>query len=721
MTLLQVCGMLKIKMHAALSPDSPTQSSGLQLNIARLLQVVLICLTVGLFIASIPFNYEQRIEICKEEPCPPGMLTMATESSLNRMGLSVEGLVKITIATDILFAAAWVTSALVLFFRKPYDLQTIFVSVMLVTFGAGTFSDGIAGVGEAIPLLRWLTGTIALIGNGAIIAFLLTFPSNRFVPRWSVVILAGCILLQIPRYYFPGSPLDLRSSNSMLYNILFTVVGTSSLLNLIYRYQRESGPVARQQTKWVVYGLAVGVGSYLIIRALSLSLTDPYGSDLYLNIGLWILSVLFMLLVPLSIGIAVMRYHLWDINPIINRTLVYGALSAGVIAMYILVVGFFSSYFQNVSINQLIALLATGIIAVLFEPLREWLQRSINRLMYGERDDPTTILSRLSRRIDVALAPESVPQLIVETIAQGLRLPYAAIQLRTPQEEARVVAAFGQPPSELIHFPLTYRAEPIGEMLLAPRAQGESFSPADRKLLDIIAQQAGVSMHAVNLTDELRLLNTDLQQSRERMVMAQEEERRRLRRNLHDGVGPTLASLSHRIDVAANLVNTDPQASIDLLKELKGQVRETVAEIRRLVYDLRPPVLDEFGLVSAIREHIAPYTGPGGLQVEFDASEPLPALPAAVEVAAYRIALEAFTNIIKHARASRCQIQIRVKEESLILEIIDDGRGVLDGVLPGVGFSSMRERASELGGECLVEMIPTGGTRVRTRLPISRG
>jgi signal transduction histidine kinase len=169
------------------------------------------------------------------------------------------------------------------------------------------------------------------------------------------------------------------------------------------------------------------------------------------------------------------------------------------------------------------------------------------------------------------------------------------------------------------------------------------------------------------------------------------------------------------------LVNLDPQASIDLLKALKGQVKETIAEIRRLVYDLRPPVLDEFGLVSAIREHIAPYTGPGGLQVKFDVPASLPNLPAAVEVAAYRIALEAFTNIIKHAQASRCTIQILMNEQALILEVSDDGSGVPDVVLPGVGMSSMRERANELGGECLVERPSGGGTRVRASLPISRG
>jgi signal transduction histidine kinase len=233
------------------------------------------------------------------------------------------------------------------------------------------------------------------------------------------------------------------------------------------------------------------------------------------------------------------------------------------------------------------------------------------------------------------------------------------------------------------------------------------------KLINIIAQQAGVAAYTVRL-------NNDLQKSRERLVTAQEEERRRLRRDLHDGVGPTLASLSQRLDTAADLVESNPEKSVQLLKELKGQVKGTLAEIRRLVYALRPPVLDEFGLVSAIREHVAQYSGPGGLTVTFDVTEPMPPLPAAVEVAAYRIALESFTNIINHAEATACHIKVRTEDNYLVLEVVDDGTGIPDNRRVGVGLTSMRERATELGGEYFVENIPSGGTRVGARLPLGK-
>jgi signal transduction histidine kinase len=682
------------------------------LTLARVLQIFVICLTVGFFIMSIPLNHEQRSMVCEAEPCPPGQLTYKSEEALLQIGMTIDSLVKFTIGLDILLAAVFTISAIVIFIRKPNDPFTIFVTVMLVTFGVATFAGGIRGIGAINPTLHLLTETLALIGSCSIIAFLFVFPNGIFTPRWTSIILTVWILLQLPRYYLLDSPLNLTISNPTLYNILFSVGILSGIATQVYRYRKISNAVEKQQTKWVIYGLAIGIGGYLITRTIGVLDPDPYGSGLPIEIALNIIAVLFILLLPTSITIAVIRYRLWDINPIINRTLVYGALSFLTIAFYVLTVGGFALYFRSNETNVVISFIATGVVAILFEPLRQRLQRAVNRLMYGERDDPATVLLRLSQRLDSALAPDSVLQTIVETLAQTLRLPYAAISLL--DEAPRFTSTLSLPPSELIHLPLTYQTERVGELILAPRASGESFSPADMKLINLIAQQAGVAAYTVRL-------NNDLQKSRERLVSAQEEERRRLRRDLHDGVGPTLASFSQRLDTAADLVASDPRASVEMLKELKGQVKNTVAEIRRLVYALRPPVLDEFGLVTAIREHVAQYTGPNGLQISFDVTEPMPPLPAAVEVAAYRIALEAFTNVINHAQATTCLFKVDAGKDSLLLEISDNGRGLTTETRAGVGLTSMRERAAELGGDCVVENTPEGGTRVRARLPITTG
>lgn len=696
-------------LHFGMTTLSPSPSPRpTWLNLARLLQVLIICLTVGLFIASIPLNYEQRITICRTEPCAPDQVTLAGEQALNRVGISVASFVTLTIALDILVAVIFTTCAIIIFIRKPKDPFTIFVTIMLVTFGSATFTGGIRGIALDSPELDWLVKSIEMIGNSSIPAFFFVFPNGRFTPRWTAVILIGWFLLLIPPYSFPDSPLNLQR-NSAIFGPLFIFVHLSGIVAQIYRYLRISDSIEKQQTKWVVLGLTIGVGGALITKMLALTIPDPMGDGLPIAFVFNLIAVLWMLLLPISITIAVIRYRLWDINPIINRTLVYGALSFLTIAFYVLVVGGFALYFRSNETNVVISFIATGVVAILFEPLRQRLQRAVNRLMYGERDDPATVLIQLSQRLDAALAPDSVLQTIVETLAQTLRLPYAAISVS--DEESRFASTPGMPPSDLVHLPLTYQTAPVGQLILAPRAAGESFSPSDFKLINIIAQQAGVAAYTVRL-------NNDLQRSRERLVTAQEEERRRLRRDLHDGVGPTLASFSHRLETAAELIHTNPKKSERIIHALQKQVTETVADIRRLVYALRPPVLDEFGLVSAIREHAAQYSGPRGIKVSFDVIEPMPTLPAAVEVAAYRIALEAFTNTVKHARASACKVLIRLENGSLLLEISDNGRGLPAEIHAGIGFHSMRERASELGGEFAVEKNKSGGTTVRARLPI---
>jgi signal transduction histidine kinase len=235
-------------------------------------------------------------------------------------------------------------------------------------------------------------------------------------------------------------------------------------------------------------------------------------------------------------------------------------------------------------------------------------------------------------------------------------------------------------------------------------------------LLEQIAQQAAPAVHAYRLT-------ADLHHSRERIIVAREEERRRLRRDLHDELGPTLASQTFKLDAALDWLDRDPVAARKLLGEVKAQTQATVADIRRLVYELRPPALDELGLVGALRAHVQSLTAANGLHVTVDAPPDLPPLSAAVEVAAYRIALEALTNVVRHAQAHACQVHLAVVEESLQLDIADDGLGLpaetRRETQAGMGLTSMRERADELGGTCVIENRPGGGTRVYAELPIT--
>ncbi len=307
-----------------------------------------------------------------------------------------------------------------------------------------------------------------------------------------------------------------------------------------------------------------------------------------------------MLLIPLSLAVAALRYRLWDIDPLINRTLVYGLLTAAVVGIYVLVVGYLGALFRTDS-NLLVSLLATGLIAALVQPLRDRVQRGANHLMYGERDEPYAVISRLGQRLEATLAPEAVLPAVVQTVKEALKLPYAAIALGHGGGSAED-AASGAPVDDLLRLPLTYQGETVGELLLAPRAAGESFSPTDRRLLEDIARQAGVAAHAVHLTADLRRSNENLQAAREHLVTAREEERRRLRRDLHDGLGAQLAALTVQAGVLRSLISRDPVAADAAAVELRTELRAAIGNIRQLVHELRPPALDELGLVAALRQ-----------------------------------------------------------------------------------------------------------------------
>jgi signal transduction histidine kinase len=304
----------------------------------------------------------------------------------------------------------------------------------------------------------------------------------------------------------------------------------------------------------------------------------------------------------------------------------------------------------------------------------------------------------------------------VETVAEALKLPYAAIALK--EGEAFIIAAeylrspvlTPQDSSKMEILPLLYQLETIGQLILAPRAPGEPFSQTDRRLLETIARQTGIAAYNVRLTQ-------DLQRSRERLVTTREEERRRLRRDLHDGLGPVLASMSFKLDAIHNLAERNVDTVKQMAAELKAQIQEALTDIRRIAYDLRPPALDELGLVGALKAHISSANQVQGLRITLESPEDPPPLPAAVEVAAYRIAIEAITNVSRHARARTCSIRLSLSTD-LCLEVLDDGQGIRSDSRAGVGMASMRERAEELGGSCEISAPATGGTCVIAQLPL---
>jgi signal transduction histidine kinase len=394
----------------------------------------------------------------------------------------------------------------------------------------------------------------------------------------------------------------------------------------------------------------------------------------------------------------IIRYGLFDSRAVLSRTLLYGSLTVVVVAIYLAASTLLGRLFAGAVPNVVAA--GLGALAVL--PLRDLLQRRVSRLVFGLRDDPVAALGLLGVRLDAAAAPEDVLPAVVSTVGESLRLRCVSIEVSGAE-----MARWGQTvDGARLEVDLPFAGESIGRLTVQARDPGEPFSAADRSLLESLARQVSVAARAVALTQAL-------QASRERLVATLEEERRRLRRDLHDGLGPTLAGLALGIDtVRRGLPDGSAAGTEDLLVALREEAERAVADIRRIAYNLRPPVLDEMGLVGAIREHA---TRLGGTTVAVPA--PLPPLPAAVEVAAYRIAVEAMTNASRHAPGAAIEVSLSVNGR-LELRVADAGTGLPPGFRAGVGLRSMRERAAELGGECVLDPRDPHGTVVRASLPL---
>jgi signal transduction histidine kinase len=348
-------------------------------------------------------------------------------------------------------------------------------------------------------------------------------------------------------------------------------------------------------------------------------------------------------------------------------------------------------------------------VAVCFQPVRVRVQRFVNRLMYGERDNPYTAIAGLGRTLASSLHPEAVLPTIVETLGQTLALQYVGVALTgdTALPEIGAVAEYGTPDAEVLAFSLVHQGLEVGELRLAPRP-GERLRERDHRLIVDLAPQVAAAVHAVGLSQELQL-------ARQHIVELREEERRRIRRDLHDGLGPALAGLTFTLEAVRNLTESDLRRADELLASATEQVQTMIGDVRRLIYGLRPAALDQLGLAASLRGLASQEFSPG-TSVTIDAPSSLPPLPAAVEVAAYWIAQEALTNVGRHAHARTCNLRIAVEPTLLRLEIADDGGGFSQGST-GIGLHTMKERAAEIGGTCEIGSRTGGGTLVTAALP----
>lgn len=346
--------------------------------------------------------------------------------------------------------------------------------------------------------------------------------------------------------------------------------------------------------------------------------------------------------------------------------------------------------------------IAVAVVALSWRRVSGHVGRGVHHLVLGEHDNAYEVAGRVYRHLHDDPPGDGLLGTLATTLADVLRLPYVAIE-----PDGGDPAVHGRLPdgAEPVRIPLRYRHVTVGTLSVGPRRV--RLSAADLRLLGDLARHVAVTLHAARLSDAL-------QASREQLVTAREEERRRIRRDLHDGLGPTLAALRLQLGALRRTLHADPDGAGVLVDELRDDVRRASADVRRLVYELRPPMLDEFGLVGALR-NLAPLDG--GLVRRVDAPAELPPLPAALEVAIYRIAAEALHNTVRHAGATHCGIDLDTTGGVVTLTVTDDGRGLPSDYLAGVGHLSMHERATELGGSVSLGAPPGGGTRVTAVFP----
>jgi signal transduction histidine kinase len=411
---------------------------------------------------------------------------------------------------------------------------------------------------------------------------------------------------------------------------------------------------------------------------------------------------------PVAMTIGLLRPQLFDIRLVVSRTLLYLLLSAGCVLLYSGVVLLFDLVLQSRLGDVGAALVALGV-AIAFQPGRAWLQRGIDRLFYGDRGDPVRALRNLGDRL--RRDPGSLDDLLT-AVRESLRLPYAAFRL-----DGRETATSGQPVARVEVLPLLSSDNGDVELVVGVRQGQSRLDPEDLRVLGVLVAPLAVAIRAT-------VLSAELQASRQRLVSAREEERRRLRRDLHDGLGPTLSGLAFTTDAARNLVSTEPAGALELLGQLRAHTNAAIGEIRRLVDGLRPPAIDELGLVEALRQQadrLSFRAGGDPLRIIIDAPGGRLELPAAVEVAAYRIVVEALANAARHSAADEARVEISVSDE-LRIEVTDNGGPMAMGAgsgawQPGVGTASMAERAAEVDGWCRSGPGPGGG-RVSAALPL---
>ena len=527
----------------------------------------------------------------------------------------------------------------------------------------------------------------------------------------------------LPHFFPDGRPMSRRWAKVV--TVVIAVATITTLARMASPVAADlapavDNPIGVQEMTWTQYVTLVGAISLFVIgiplAVLSLALRMRRARDLertqlqWLFLGGLVLAIgalvqfaawglaLGLVAFPAGIGIAMLRHRLFDVELTLNRTVVFGLLTGFVVLVYVGVVYIADAVAPGSGWGVVLVALA----ALAAAAGRDRVQALVDRTLFGHRHNPYAVMAHVGRRVADASQPVDALQQLVDALRDALRLPYAAFT------GGAVAVTSGEPVHGSRLVPVTALGETVGELHVGLRAPGEKWSTEQQAAVDEVADRAGTLAYAADLV-------ADIARSRERIVVAREEERRRLRADLHDGVAPALAGTALQLEsLARRLDRTGEDALAQRALGLRDGLRSTVADLRALVHGLRPPVLDQRGLEGALRQLVVGHEMP---RCTADIG-PLGAPHAAIEVAAYAIAGEAFGNALRHSVASRIRVSAEQCDGELVVAVSDNGIGMPGRPKAGVGMISMRERAAEVGGRLEVEATSGGGTTVRATLPL---
>jgi signal transduction histidine kinase len=585
------------------------------------------------------------------------------------------------------------------------------------------FGDGTA--------LAWLGTWIAPVANALLTLALLLVPDGRLPsPRWrpvaALVVFSGA-LGAVSGALTPGAlangqpnPLAVAGAGDLLPQLrslsrTLQLIGfAAAVLSLAVRFRGAAGE-DRQQLKWVAAGAFVWVLATLAVRV-NPAFLRPYLGIVYL-IGL----VAFVA----AVTVAVLRHRLYDVDLVISRALVYGALGLCITTVYVAVVAGVGTLAGTRGEPSLVpSLVATALVAVVFQPARQRLQRLANRLVYGRRASPYEVLADFSGRIAGALSVDEVLPRMAEAAAQGVGATRSRVRVYLPGGQDRAVAwpaaALAGPFERTV--PVPHQGTPVGEIAVSKPGH-EPITAAEDRLLADLAAQAGPAFKNVRLDLELQARLEELQASRQRIVHAQDGARRRLERDLHDGAQQHLVALAVTARLARQLVDRDPGRAAALLDDLADQATGALTALRDLARGVFPAVLADRGLAAALGAHVA-RTCPA---TRFERAAGLDGarFPPAVEAGVYFCCLEALQNAAKHAPGAAVTLRLSAADGWLVFSLRDEGPGfdpLPDGVVPpggaGAGLLNMADRMAALGGSLSIASAPGRGTTVTGRAPL---